>query len=208
MHPQGVDGAPASRADISVRTAHAGSQGGARANLAMLGAWPQTRRAAPDQTEARALQAIPPAIGTPQKAGSSQRRKRGRFLEASSAQKSSAGARSLRTILGHLLSSFSTASRRRPTPDGARSAGCSNPRGADRRSRQLTPWRQGAQGRYDELRLGLYPVSPTIPGRSWSVPTLGWRSSQGHGDIDANGVVAPMEHDDVQPQLEGLFGGC
>jgi hypothetical protein len=39
----------ASRADITVRTAHAGSQGGARANLAMSGAWPQTRRAAPDQ---------------------------------------------------------------------------------------------------------------------------------------------------------------
>jgi hypothetical protein len=30
----------------------------------MSGAWPQTRRAAPDQTAARALQAIPPATGT------------------------------------------------------------------------------------------------------------------------------------------------
>ena len=30
----------------------------------MSGAWPQTRRAATNKTEARALQAIPPATGT------------------------------------------------------------------------------------------------------------------------------------------------
>jgi hypothetical protein len=55
---------------------------------------------------------VPDALGVNGAAGSSQRRNTDGPVEASTAAKSSAGARSLRTRLGRLLSSFSTASRR------------------------------------------------------------------------------------------------
>jgi hypothetical protein len=56
-----------------------------------------------------------------------------------------------------------------------------------RHSLQTHPWTYAALvpcwRSFRELRLGLYPTSRTIPGRSWLGPTPGWRSGRGQGAL-------------------------